>query len=446
MTPPYHPSEKYPEWPSMPICNEENPAYRGLRQLFKVLELDIKNYNTSLWNPLREIIKPGDVVVLKPNFVTHCNHGVDAYGLIYTDCLITHGSVLRAVLDYTAKALEGHGKIIIGDCPIQGTDWSKIIELAGLKQLNDYFNLKYPNIELVIKDYRLGRAIQRRDIVIRRIVDEDKIQNYEEIDLKQESLLLPLMEEKFDFGVTQYPKYRMQRAHTREKNAYFFPKEFVYADVVINLPKMKSHKKAGITCALKNFIGLNGHKDYLPHFRFGSPKNGGDEYPDGNWLWDLMWFFFHKEWELEKGILKRILFFLAKVCSSFLPFFSGLPKNAASIGGGSWHGNDTLWRTILDINRAFFYYDRGKNHISSEICRDVKYFAILDGLIGGHRESPLSPSPVKSGILMAAFNPLALDAVATAMMGFDVNKKNKTNRRRFLVKNPTTCELSHGGH
>ena len=32
-----------------------------------------------------------------------------------------------------------------------------------------------------------------------------------------------------------------------------------------SLPKLKTHKKAGITCALKNLIGINGNKEYLPH-------------------------------------------------------------------------------------------------------------------------------------------------------------------------------------
>ncbi|GEM_PF-5703185 len=35
---------------------------------------------------------------------------------------------------------------------------------------------------------------------------------------------------------------------------------------------MNSHMKAEITCALKNFVGINGHKDYLPHFRLEDIK------------------------------------------------------------------------------------------------------------------------------------------------------------------------------
>lgn len=421
--PPYHPSENLPEWPELPIANEDNPAYRSIRQLFYHLQLDSAKYGQPTWNPLGKIIQPGNVVVLKPNFVSHRNLGEKAYGLTDTDSLVTHGSVIRAVLDYAAKALQGHGKIIIGDCPIQGTNWSQIVRLVALDQIQAYFITTFPSIELVIKDYRLGRAIEKNGWIIERIVDEAAINDYQEIDLKQHSLLIPLMQDRYDFGVSQYPKHRMRKAHTTETNKYLFPKDFLYADVMINLPKMKSHMKAGITCALKNFVGINGHKDYLPHFRFGSPKNGGDEYPDGNWLWDLMWFFVHWDWELDRGNIKKILMLLAKVCGFSIHKFSGVPKkDIGSLGGGSWYGNDTLWRTVLDINRAFLYFNRKEQCITTELSRDVQYLAILDGLVAGQKESPLAPTPLPSGVMMAACNPLAMDAVATAMMGFDIKK------------------------
>jgi len=35
---------------------------------------------------------------------------------------------------------------------------------------------------------------------------------------------------------------------------------------------LKLHRKAGITCALKNLIGINGNKEYLPHHRLGGSQ------------------------------------------------------------------------------------------------------------------------------------------------------------------------------
>jgi hypothetical protein len=117
------------------------------------------------------------------------------------------------------------------------------------------------------------------------------------------------------------------------------------------------------------------------------------------------------------------------------------PRGVSSIGGGSWYGNDTLWRTVLDINRAFFYFDRKKRSIGNQLYSDVKYFAILDGVIGGQKESPLEPTPISSGVMMAAFNPLAMDAVATALMGFDL-KKIKQIYNGFSLKSLPLANFS----
>jgi uncharacterized protein (DUF362 family) len=425
--PPYHPSEKFPEWSVLEVSSEDNPAYRSLRQLFHHLQFDVENFDKPNWNPLGELIQPGNTVVLKPNFVSHRNLG-EMYGETDTDSLVTHGSVIRAVLDYSAKALQGHGKIIIGDCPIQGTDWSQLTELVGLDKIQAYFQVKFPDLQLIIKDYRLGKAIVKDGAVVERIVDEASFFDYQEIDLQDKSLLIPIMEGNWEFGVSQYPKHRMKKAHTPETNKYLFPKDFIYADVIINLPKMKSHMKAGVTCALKNFVGINGHKDYLPHFRFGSPKNGGDEYPDGNWLWDLQWFFAHWEWELDRGIFKSFLMFLAKCCSIGIKISGTTSRATVMSGGGGWYGNDTLWRTVLDINRAFFYFDRKAQNVTNTASADVRYLAILDGLVAGHKESPLAPTPLSIGVMMASLNPLAMDAVATAMMGLDIQKLKQIDR------------------
>jgi uncharacterized protein (DUF362 family) len=385
---PYHPSEKFSEWSDLEVSNQDNPAYRSIRQLFYHLQFDIENFDQPSWNPLGGLIQPGNVVVIKPNFVSHRNLG-NKYGETDTDSLVTHGSVVRAVLDYAAKALQGHGKIIIGDCPIQGTDWNQLVALVGLDEIQAYFQATFPKIELIVKDYRLGKAIVKDGAIVARVVNEAAFVDYQEIDLQSDSLLMPLMQGDWEFGVSLYPKHRMKKAHTLETNKYLFPKDFIYADVIINLPKMKSHMKAGVTCALKNFVGINGHKDYLPHFRFGSPKNGGDEYPDGNWLWDLQWFFAHKEWELDSGILKGILAFLVNCCGIGIKILGTPTRDIVMSAGGGWYGNDTLWRTVLDINRAFFYFDRQEQKFNQIPCADVRYLAILDGLVAGHKESPL---------------------------------------------------------
>ena len=45
---------------------------------------------------------------------------------------------------------------------------------------------------------------------------------------------------------------------------------------------MKTHEKAGLTGAMKNLVGVNGHKEYLPHHMEGSFFSGGDSYCSRN--------------------------------------------------------------------------------------------------------------------------------------------------------------------
>ena len=52
------------------------------------------------------------------------------------------------------------------------------------------------------------------------------------------------------------------------------------ADCVINLPKLKTHKKTGVTLCMKNLVGINGNKNWLPHHRLGTPAQGGDQFAD----------------------------------------------------------------------------------------------------------------------------------------------------------------------
>ncbi|HEY0996779.1 MAG TPA: DUF362 domain-containing protein [Gemmatimonadaceae bacterium] len=417
-TTPFDPSESYPELPALPRGREDNPAFRAVRESFRALGLDAGNFGSAAWNPLGGLVRPGDRVVLKPNLVSHRNMGARAYGETDTDSLVTHGSVVRAVLEYVAIALAGRGSVVIGDCPVQGTRWPELMELTGLEAVAASVHARHPGLEVRCEDFRLGRAAIVNERMVSREVDESRRDQYEEVDVGRHSALLPLMEGEYAFGVAQYPRHRMRRAHSPERNLYLFPKAFLDADVLINLPKLKGHMKAGVTCALKNFVGLNGHKDYLPHFRFGSPRHGGDEYPDGNWLADIMWGLVHADWEREAGLAKAGFFYAAGVVNRILRYVYGYPKGYMSLGGGSWHGNDTIWRMVLDINRAFLYFDGASRRVH-EGAPARRYFAVIDGLVGGHRESPLAPSPYPAGVVLAGANPAALDLAATAFMGFD---------------------------
>lgn len=414
-TPPYPPSESFPEWPGLARSIEDNPAYRAVRQALRHVGLDASRFGSPGWNPLGDLATPGETIAIKPNFVRHGNQG--GSGSSDTDCLVTHGSVVRAVVDYAAKALQGRGRVVIADCPVQGASWSDLLHLVGLDEVLHDARDRFPGVDFSARDYRLTRSGSIAGLMYRRRGESDPAE-YVEVELGRDSLLCPLMEGAYAFGVSQYPRHRMRRSHAPDTNRYAFPRALLEADLFINLPKMKSHQKAGVTCALKNLVGVNGHKDYLPHFRFGSPARGGDEYPDGSALWELYWSLVHRSW--EGGPAAPAFKAGAAACGQVLRRLARVPASQFAQGGGSWHRNDTLWRTVLDINRSFLHHDRASGGPAGGSAR--RYLAILDGLIGGDRESPLSPAPVAAGFVLGARNPLALDTVAATLMGLDWRK------------------------
>ena len=83
---------------------------------------------------------------------------------------------------------------------------------------------------------------------------------------------------------------------------------------------------------------------------------------------------------------------------------------------GSWEGNNTLWRTILDLNRILFFADRGG---ALRGAPQRRYLTIVDGIVAGEGEGPLGATPVRAGLLIGGFDPGLVDGIASQGMGFD---------------------------
>src|SRR5258708_24158612 len=100
---PFHPDAAYPEYPfgGAAVGKESNLVYDGVRRLLRDLGYDSAAFGTASWNPLASIVEPGMCVVIKPNFVL--SHHADGHDLF---SIITHPSVLRAVMDYVWIALK----------------------------------------------------------------------------------------------------------------------------------------------------------------------------------------------------------------------------------------------------------------------------------------------------------------------------------------------------
>ena len=433
---PFHPAEGYPEYPFKPLA-EKNSVYAAVRALFHHLGLDTANYNQPHWNPLGEVIRPGDTVVLKPNFVKHHNPADSS------DCLLTHGSVVRAVVDYVYIALKGRGHIIIADAPLQSCDFAQLTELVGLDKIVDFYG-QQAGTQITLTDLRLIES--RNNIVGLRSEKrlEGDLSGYVSVDLGQDSELAGIADGFERYRVTCYNKEEMVVHHNRLKNEYLIPKSILEADVIIDLPKLKTHRKAGMTCAMKNLVGINGFKDWLPHHRTGSVEEGGDEY-------------LHKSFRkrLETRLVEKrdvtantaLLLVLLLACKA-IRFTEAVFPPKDPYREGSWYGNDTLPRTIADLNRIALYADRTG---TMQHTMQRKMLIVVDAVVAGEKEGPLRPSAKDCGLLLAGFNPVAVDLVCSRLMGFDYKKipqfkyAMKKSQYALLAENFENIEITAEG-
>lgn len=404
---PFSPSKEYPEYSFKDVSISENPVYDYAREMFYQLGMDEKNFGTSQWNPFGSFIKPGNKVVIKPNWVRDFNQiDPDISGLV------THPSILRVIIDYCLIALKNQGEIVFGDAPIQLTDFEALTNKLGIRQLLEFYKGK-TSVGIVLKDFRREiKTYDKSGSIKEHIWRQEK--DFIEIDLAEKSFLHPVSHQYKKFRVTSYDPKKMLYFHNPKQNKYVIEKEILEADVVIQIPKFKTHRKAGITGCLKNSVGINCQKDALVHHRKGSSMQGGDAYPDFNILKTINENLY--EWR-EKTTNKTLQRLFARTIGINTGILRRMGVN--NLFEGSWYGNNTLWRTILDITNILFYYDSsGQQH--QEPARKVFYF--VDAVVGGDMEGPLEPRNVHAGFMVAGWNPVLMDIASATLVGFDYQK------------------------
>lgn len=419
----FSPSVAYPEYPwSKELASDENPVYDMVRNSFRGLGLDVKNFGSSIWNPLGSLVKPGDTVLLKPNMVLHENHGPGGHL-----CVITNPSVVRAVLDYVVIALKGTGKIVVGDAPLQSCDFERLIEENGYTRITRFF--KERGIDVELKDFRLLRSRKENGYVSGVTAATGDPDGYCAVNLGFDSMHALSGRDFRKYRVTNYDPAKMAQHHNEIKHEYLVSRSILNADVVINLPKPKTHRKAGMTSALKNLIGINGHKDWLPHHTQGSVSEGGDEYLKTNVF---------KKLSVKCQEKVDVLASRGKdsVASAFIwvrRAFTGIWKITSrdKFSEGSWYGNDTIWRTTIDLNRILIYANK-----CGTMCPAPQrgLLVIGDLILSGEGEGPLEPNPKPVGIIAAAKDAVAFDAAIAALMGFDSKKIVTIREARTAAK------------
>ena len=254
----FNPATIYPE--GLDLMIKSDPIiYDNVRQMLINMKFDFKNIGTKNWNPFKDFIKEGNQVVIKPNLVKHINKELNGN----TDSLITNFALIRPIIDYCLLALNGTGKLVVGDAPVQECDFQKVIALNGLKEAIKIYNQNGYFVDLV--DFRKNNNLNLECTLI---------------SLDKYSSLVDVDKYASKYAITNYNLKYMREHHHEGKHEYLIPNIVLAADVIINIPKPKTHRKAGITACMKNFIGVNSKKEYLPHHRNGSIHNHGDEYPE----------------------------------------------------------------------------------------------------------------------------------------------------------------------
>lgn len=406
----FGPGEELPErLPCTVQLGRRNQIYHAVRQLFIDADLDRDRLGTESWNPLGRWIAPGQKVFILCNFVQH-RRLIQTPNHLLAKCV--HASVLRAVCDYVLIALGGCGEVIFGNAPLQSTDWGAVMKETGAAEIETF----YRSQKLPVRACDLRMMIRQRSASgmnydeIMRDANKDCIR----VDLSQSSLLGNNPKASSGgaphFRVMDYDPHRTERFQNAQEHVYLVHREILSSDVIISLPKLKTHEKVGITCGLKGFVGIVGHKDCLAHHRFGGPRVGGDEYPSDS-IFRRLQSLFHDYVNSNsgKGFLRRLGMVVDRNVTRVL-------SRAGSIYGGSWYGNDTCWRMALDLARIAHYAD-SSGRMTNSFQR--KHLCFIDGIIAGEGKGPLSPSPVTAGVLIFSEDVVLADLLACLLMGFD---------------------------
>jgi uncharacterized protein (DUF362 family) len=413
---PFDPPERYPELGPSP-CDPTNLVYPLVRRMLVELGLDAPRFGTPDWNPLAGLIAPGDHVLVKPNLVTHRHYrGEEAFV-----ASVTHPSVVRPLVDYAMRALRGTGRVTIADNPVENADFAALLAATGLGAMVQTLCSRGERaLELIDLRPRVLRDDEHGGFV--HVAQEGDPLGYVTVDLERDSLFAPL-----DGPDTHYytladatidhldphcvRESRTDAWHHVGCHRYLISCTVLDADVIINVAKMKTHCKAGVSMALKNMIGVVYEKECIPHHRPGASPQG-DSFPR------LPPSYYTASRKLYRSLRRTIQIHRFPGFTVLRDLMQGKGVLIGQhIEHGNWKGNDTLWRTILDLNRIVLYADKNGT-MRDEPQRRLLH--VIDGVIAQEGEGPMAGVPFVASALLAGFNPVLTDARAARMMGVDI--------------------------
>jgi uncharacterized protein (DUF362 family) len=379
----------------------------GIHAILEAAKLDTGARGSDAWNPLGEWITPGSRTFVLPNFVRHRKADES---LVSFQAACTQAEVLRPILDLVIRAADG-GPIGVGNAPLQSASYERVIAETGTAALIEEY--RKAGVDIGIHDLRQYASVWTRYGA--RVSEEFREgEDAVHFDLGRESALDPLFANgPAEVRVGDYRAEETLSFHSPGRHVYAVNRRILDADTIVSVPKLKTHQKVGITCALKGTVGTIARKECLAHHRLGGPRENGDEYPKSSRVHTAISAFVDRTASLGTSVPDNALRVAAKV------LYRGMRLGRHNVVNGAWHGNDTAWRMVMDIMRIV-RYGRPDGTLADTVQRN--HIAFIDGIVGGEDDGPLRPRPVPAGILMFGTDPVWLDWACAAVMGFDARR------------------------
>jgi uncharacterized protein (DUF362 family) len=323
-----------------PYDSGDNPAYDFVWETVETLGL---GNSTS---PLASLVSPGDSVLIKPNWVD------------FGPAVYTRPQVVRPLVDKAIAA--GATEVYIGDGGVGVSGTQYVADSGNFTAMVDELKLRHPGITI--------------DTVVLNDLDH----GWRWVSLGNESSFAGSGYSHYDLasggGATLYGHTYYSTADPQGVNPggdtlgwYAVSDRLLEADVIINVPKLKTHQSMIATMSIKNLVGCTLGSTY--------DEEGGDN-------------------------LVRI-------------------AHRKTTGGPNAFENDIFWRAILDVNKVVRYAD-GDGVLQPTPQRE--YLTVLDGIQAMERSQHHiwgGGLPYYRHVVLASTDPVALDAVACRVMGYD---------------------------
>ena len=327
--------------------------------------------------------------------------------------MVTHPAVIEGVIEWVAPKLKGVGSITVCDAPQTDSSFATLRKYCDLDAMVARCGEKFPGVKVALLDLRPEEwhAVDGVTVSKTELPGDPSGSSHVHLDAASEFVGFGGLGQLYG---ASYDMAETNERHRDENHEYMLCATPMGADVLINIPKLKCHKKVGLTCALKNLVGINANKNWLPHHTEGTPDRGGDQFPASTVKAKLEHSWMGKAKKLLHGrhFLSKLFVPVKKVGRMI---FGDTQKVVRS---GNWHGNDTCWRMVVDLNKCLFYFSPD----GAPRAEPLRYLAVVDGIIGGEGNGPMAPDPKPCGVVVAGANPVAVDSVCAALMGFDYRK------------------------